>query len=315
MVFGSRRITLRNRRFLRKFKPVFPADTVTTPLSADTNSQCPASTQKPRPVATRQPSTPPAQLPAQQLIPATPQQQGTSPAGQPTATTYQGQPPSYNPLQIQNQDHLYQSAQGPCHLQSPVRAAPLPDIPINTQCTTFQPTTEDNLTPPPTSVNDMVVYTPHPSYTAVQPSLPESDTPRRSSRCTKGMTDRYKDFVQSLDPQYQHHYPMTNQPIPMPSPAILYHHQPYQYQDHHPQPSHLQSYNPLPYQGTPTPAYLHLPYFPTSPVAQYHSPTPRQTPSFNDATCQQIGIIMVPQLSSDFRNSPEPYQSQQGGWA
>ena len=71
MVFGSRRITLRNRRFLRKFKPVFPADTVTTPPSAATNSQCPASTQKPRPVPTRQLSTPPAQLPAKQLPPAT----------------------------------------------------------------------------------------------------------------------------------------------------------------------------------------------------------------------------------------------------
>lgn len=293
MVFGSRRLTLRNRRFLRKFKPVFPAGT------------------DPR-------TSPPTQPQAQQLPPGIPQPPGTSSngragAGHTATPTCQGQQPSYSPPQPQYQEqplttHLYQPAQGQDHLQSPAKSAPLPDIPVNTQVTTFQQSADDNLTATPTSVSDMAVYTPHPGNTAVQPHLPESVTPRRSSRCNKGLTDRYKDFVQSLGSHYQHQYPLTNHHTPMPPQAIPYHHQPY-----FPQPSHLLAYQ---HQDTPTPAYLYLSYYPFTPVEQYHIPTPRQSPPHtSEATCQQIGVIMVPQLHSDFRNSPEPYQSQQGGWA
>ena len=85
MVFGSRRLTLRNRRFLRKFKPVFPAGT------------------DPR-------TSPPAQLQAQQLPPGIPQLPGTSSngragAGNTAAPTCQGQQPSYSPPQPQYQEH------------------------------------------------------------------------------------------------------------------------------------------------------------------------------------------------------------------
>ena len=194
MTFGSRRMTIRNRKHLRKFTPVnTPAN---MPLGLPKNN-LPASAPEQR---TQQP---PTQIKEYDLPSPPPPQSWETPQVRIQTTeplTAQAQHdqtqslPLPQPLQVQHQ-HQEPVQSPPFGLNNPV-----PDY-FQEDARQDNPGIHSNLG---NSVNtnpfqqDMNVNQ--------QPRMPEPDhsTPlRRSDRATRGQTSRYDDFVQTILPAYQ----------------------------------------------------------------------------------------------------------------
>ena len=217
MTFGSRRMTIRNRKHLRKFTPVnTPAN---MPLGLPKNN-LPASAPEQR---TQQP---PTQIKEYDLPSPPPPQPWEAPQVRIQTT----EPFTAQPQHVQTQS-LPQPLQVQHQHQEPVQSPPLglnnpvPDY--------FQEDARQDNPGIHTNLGNSVNTNPFQQDMNVnqQPRMPEPDhstSLRRSDRATIGQTSRYDDFVQTILPAYQpspmssnyyhYQYPqvMTNQLMPNP---------------------------------------------------------------------------------------------------
>ena len=210
MTFGSRRMTIRNRKHLRKFKPVnTPAN---MPLGLPKNSLLSSP-----PIQRR--NQPPPQIKEYDLPSPPPTQRWEQPQvpNQPT------EPVAAHPQEAQTQS-LPTHLQVQQHHQEPVQAHPL--VQHNHFPDYLQ---EDNrLGIPETNIDqeNNVNTSPNSQDISIHQQVPGPDhspSLRRSARTTRGQTSRYDDFVQTIFPvcsppqipssylQYQYPQMMNNQ--------------------------------------------------------------------------------------------------------
>ena len=213
MTFGSRRMTIRNRKHLRKFTPVnTPAN---MPLGLTKNILF-----SPAPTMKRQ--QPPAPVKDYDLPSPPPQQPGEHHQVhiQPT------EPVTAQPLEFQTQS-LPQHVQVQQQHQEPVQSPPLGQH--NTVPDYFHEDTRQNIPGIHNNQGNSVNTSPYQQDMNIPYQVLEADhspSLRRSNRATRGQTSRYDDFVQNLHPvytppnmssncyQYQHPQMMTNQMMP-----------------------------------------------------------------------------------------------------
>ena len=195
MLFGSRRLSLRNRRFLRKYTPTHvPAN---APLGLP---------KRLKPLDSQQTVLP-------ELVPEkSPTVQAPVPARPPPAITLECDPgccinptqSQQTPVQMRTMEPVQRHVQ-PAQSQvpstvvnapepAPITPAHAPNTPRPTPCPAQPPAT------PRRSVQVTPVHapsTPYPSTCSAQPPVP-AETPRRSTRARRGTTSKYDDFVQTL---------------------------------------------------------------------------------------------------------------------
>ena len=209
MTFGSRRMTIRNRKHLRKFTPVnTPAN---MPLGLPKNKLQPSPVQK-----TQQP---PAQIKEYELPAPPPSQQWEQPQVHIQTTEPVTEQPQHTQTQSTPQHWQVQQQH-----QEPVQTHPLDQhshVPDYVH--------EDNrLDTPGTQINleNSVNTSPYHQDISIHQQVPGPDPSpslRRSERATRGQTRRYDDFVQTILPvcppsqvpssyhHYQHPQMMNNQ--------------------------------------------------------------------------------------------------------
>ena len=218
MTFGSRRMTIRNRKHLRKFTPVnTPAN---MPLGLPKNSllsSAPIQRRNQPPPQIKEydlPSPPPTQPWEQPQVP----NQTTEPVtAHPQEAQTQSLPPHWQ-VQQQHQEPVQSPPLGqhtavPDYFQEDGRQD-IPEIHIN----------QGNSVNTSAYQQDMNIHQQLPSGQLPEPE--HSTSLRRSDRATRGKTSRYDDFVQNIIPAYPpsqmisngyyHQYPqmMSNQMMP-----------------------------------------------------------------------------------------------------
>ena len=206
MTFGSRRMTIRNRKHLRKFTPVnTPAN---MPLGLPRNNLPPST-------SVQKTQQPPTQLKDYDLPSPPPTQLWEQPQ-----VHIQTGPVTAQPQDVQTQSPPQQWQVQQQH-QEPVQAHPLsqprhvPDYIHEDSRLDIPGTQENNVIPDPYQLS-MHTHNDNPAPVAPGPGPDHPPPLRRSERATRGQTSRYEDFVQTIFPvcpsyQYQCPQVMTNQ--------------------------------------------------------------------------------------------------------
>ena len=218
MTFGSRRLTLRNRRFLRKFTPAYKPAGAPTGISGKTPAvETPI---VPKQVKPRIPQTKPVkdyQLPASPTNSVIPGEISSRRDQQQTLPVRQVgyQPPVFHAAPRAEPDIM----PSPVESQDPIPAQPMmmqqPMVITQPEAVTLQPSYQDVVPQPMPVQQYQQQQLPQPDAVTLQhggqnvnPGLisPLSPPLRRSTRPTRGQTDKYKDFVQHLGLQYMDQY-------------------------------------------------------------------------------------------------------------
>ena len=257
MTFGSRRLTLRNRRFLRKFTPAYKPAGAPTGISG--KSPAVETPVVPRQVRPRNPQAKPVkdyQLPASPTTSVIPGGEISTRRDQPLPVRQE----DYQPPVVHTDPRARPDAMpSPLAYQDPIPAQPMviqqPMVITQPEAVTLQPGYQA-VVPQPMPVHQyQQLQLPQPDAVALQPSYQEVNpglisplTPplRRSTRPTRGQTDKYKDYVQHLGYQYMDRYVphhllnYMNSPVgPVQQPVHVGHYQqPLGYQPRIVQPRH-----------------------------------------------------------------------------
>ena len=217
MTFGSRRMTIRNRRHLRKFTPVnTPANMPLGLTKNNLHSPAPAMKRQQPPAPVKDydlPSPPPQQPGEHHQVHVQPNEPVTAPLDFQTQSL-----PHHWQDQQQHQEPvlsppLGQHITAPDYIQEDARQD-IPEIHIN----------QGNSVNTSPYQQDLNIHQQLPIERLPEPGLTPSL--RRSDRATRGQTSRYDDFVKTIHPvypppnmpsnscQYQHPQMMTNQMMP-----------------------------------------------------------------------------------------------------
>ena len=216
---GSRRITLRNRKFLRKFTPIHgdPTDQFTRAPPAQSK---PATTVPVPPPAQVQTVPPPVQTPAVQLPAQT--QTVLPPVQTPVVHPQVQRQQVRQPVQRQPVSHPAHST--PVHQPGGLVIQPLSACPTSG---TFNDLLEFCIpTQVPSVLSNQPTQTQGPPLPSLmhpsEPHAPQSPTAtvRRSNRSTRGMTNKYDDFTTGAEYDVSH-LSQYAQPAYHPAPAYL----------------------------------------------------------------------------------------------